>query len=842
MDKVYNHKDVEEKWYSFWEKSGFFKPKINKKKRPFSIIMPPPNANGELHIGHAAFVTLEDIMIRYHRMCGDPTLWLPGADHAGILTQVVFERELEKQGKTRFNLGREEFFKETYKFTMKNKENMENQLKRLGASCDWSREKFTLDPEISKIVYQTFKDLYEDGLIYRGERIINWCTRCGTALSDLEVEHAEIQGKLWQIKYPLKKGGFISVATTRPETMLGDTAVAVNPNDNRYKKLIGQIVILPLVDREIPIIADERVEIEFGTGAVKVTPAHDPVDFEIGKENNLAFFKVIGFDGKMTKEAGIYANLTISQARKAVLENLEKKSLLEKTQKYKYAISQCERCGAVIEPLISQQWFVAVNKDGQRTGKNLAGDAVLTVKKGEIKIIPHRFEKVYLAWMENVRDWCISRQIWWGHQLPVWYCGSNTNSPRPMDFAPHIVPQVFTVKTKTYRLEDHWYQVGDKVAFQKSGSSEIFGHGIITSIQKTIVGKLPLNDPAHGNTYKKLDELITALKHHNPDYDINKDTPAFIYTYKFIPAKRIVKSCGEIIVSEEKPKRCPRCGNTEFTRDPDTLDTWFSSAQWPFSTLKASSYRNDFEYFYPTTVMETAYDILFFWLARMIMIGLYTTGEVPFKIVFLHGLVRDEKGQKMSKSKGNVIDPLTVADRHGADAVRVSLVLGTSPGRDLNLGEGKIRGMRNFTNKIWNASRFIISNLDKFKDLKNLKPQDSWEEKITKLQETLIEKTTSDLENFRFHLAIERLHNYFWHEFCDISLEESKPRFAEGDKQKLRTQNFLLSFLQTYLLLLHPFAPFITEEVWQKLKEKGWLAKNLRGFPSIMVSSWPKIS
>jgi len=839
MDKVYNHKKTEEKWYSFWEKSGFFTPKIEKKKKPFSIIMPPPNANGELHIGHAAFVTLEDILTRYHRMRGEPTLWLPGADHAGILTQVVFERELEKQGKTRFDLGRKKFFQETYKFTMKNKKHMENQLKRLGASCDWSREKFTLDPDVSKIVYQTFKKLYDDGLIYRGERIINWCTRCGTALSDLEVEHVETTGKLWYIKYPIKNSNFITVATTRPETMLGDTAVAVNPNDMRYKKLVGQYAILPLVGREIPIIADDRVKIDFGTGAVKVTPAHDAVDFEIGKSHNLPFRQIIDFDGRMTNLAGNYIGLRVSEARQRILTDLEKQGFLVETQEYDFSIARCERCKSIIEPLLSKQWFIAVNKSGIKTGKNLARDAISAVKTGEIKILPKRFEKIYFNWMKNLHDWCISRQLWWGHQLPIWYCGKDTKIPRPMGFAPDIIPLILRGKSKTYRLNDHWYQIGDKVAFQKSGTNQIFGYGIITDVKQTTVGKLPLHDPSHGTVYQKRDELISALKNYNPNYNVTKNTRAYIYTYKFIPANGKVEGCGEIIVSEQKPKKCPRCGNTKLTRDPDTLDTWFSSAQWPFSTLIASPYKNDFEYFYPTTIMETGYDILFFWVARMIMVGLYATDKVPFYTVLLHGLVRDEKGQKMSKSKGNVINPLIEAEKYGADAVRTALIFGTSPGMDINLGESKIKGMRNFTNKIWNASRFVLANLENNNWPAKLNPTNPWEEKIVKLEKELIKKITKNLDDLNFHFAIEQLHNSFWHEFCDVLLEESKNRLRGDEQLKKRTLNFLLNFLITYLKLLHPFMPFLTEEIWQRIVEKSKKIKE--GPSSIMLADWPKI-
>src|SRR3989344_6624348 len=535
MDKVYGHKHVESKWYSFWERGGFFSPK--RANKYFSIILPPPNANGKLHIGHAMYV-IEDIMIRYHRMGGDSTLWLPGADHAGILTQVVYERELEEKGTTRHDLGRDEFFKQTYAFTQENKKHMYAQLRAMGFSLDWSREKFTLDPEISKAVYQTFKLLYDDGLIYRGSRMINWCPRCGTVLSDLEVNHKDKESNLWYIKYPIKNSNqFVTVATTRPETMLGDTAVAVNPEDKRYKYLVNKTVVVPLMNREIPVITDSFVDPIFGTGAVKVTPAHDSNDYDIGESHSLTQIQVIGLDDKMTKAAGKYASLDKYAARKQIIADLESQGLMEKVERHRYNIGVCERCETIIEPQISKQWFVAVNKTG-KSGNTLAKDALEAVKSGKIQIIPKRFEKIYYNWMENLHDWCISRQLWWGHQIPVWYKGN------------------------------------------------------------------------------------------------------------------------EVYVGIEPPK------SPGWLQDTDTLDTWFSSGQWPFTTLGwGQKDESDFKKFYPTSVMETGYDILFFWVARMIMLGLYVTGDVPFR---------------------------------------------TGPGNDTNLGESKIRWMRNFTNKLWNIGRFII--------------------------------------------------------------------------------------------------------------------------------------
>ncbi|MFQ6003578.1 MAG: valine--tRNA ligase, partial [Candidatus Zixiibacteriota bacterium] len=590
--------------------------------------MPPPNANAPLHVGHAMFVTIEDILTRYQRMKGKSSLWLPGADHAGILTQVVFERHLAKKGKTRYDLGRKKFYQQCFEFTQENKERMFAQIKALGASCDWSREKFTLDPEISKQVLETFVRLYQDGLIYRGRRLVNWCPRCTTALSDLEVIHQEQKDPLYFVKYPLKKGGELTVATTRPETMFGDTALAVNSKDKRWKKFVGRTALLPIIHREIPIIADSRVDPEFGTGVVKITPAHDPQDFEIGKRHQLEVRRVIDFDLKLNEKAGPYQGLDIFKAREKLAQDLKNKGLLLKVDKtYLHSVGICERCQTQIEPLVSQQWFIKT--------KPLAKKAIKAVKEGKIKILPKRFEKNYFQWMENIRDWCVSRQIWWGHRMPVYYCGTKGLS----------------------------------------------------------------------NLQKKLNPELSSrsdLLEVGPEPD---------------------NGCGHIIVSVNKPKKCPKCGGTNIIQDPDTLDTWFSSAQWPFTSLgfqwksKSRGRRStvdgrqlkisDFQYFYPTSVMETGYEILFFWVARMIILGIYATGKVPFKTVYLHGLVRDALGEKMSKSKGNVIDPLEVAQKYGADALRFSLVWGTAPGNDLNLGEQRIKGMRNFSNKIWNIGRFI---------------------------------------------------------------------------------------------------------------------------------------
>lgn len=718
MEKAYNPQKVEGKIYRFWEKGSWFTPKIKPKKKPFTIIMPPPNANAPLHVGHAMFVTIEDILIRFHRMLGQPTLWLPGADHAGILTQVVFERKLAKEEKTRHDLGRKKFFTEIMKFTLNNKKVMENQLRALGASCDWTRNSFTLDPKFDEPIYTIFKKLYDQGLIYRDERMINWCPRCQTALSELEVEHKETKSKLWYIRYPLKSGKkrFITVATTRPETMLGDTAVAVSPQDKRYKNLIGKTAILPLMNREVPIIADKAVDPEFGTGAVKVTPAHDPVDFEIGQKHKLESVKVIDFDSKMTAKAHQYAGLRVKEARKKILNDLKKLGLLEKEKAYTHSVGYCERCDTLIEPLISKQWFVKIEP--------LAKPAIKAVKQKKIRIVPRRFEKIYFNWMENIRDWCVSRQLWWGHQLPVWYCGSQNLSP----------------------------------------------------LQK----------------------------------QMNKISEA--------------KGCGGIIVSIRSPKKCPKCNNTKLIRDPDTLDTWFSSGQWPFNTLGWPKGSKDFQYFYPTSVMETGYEILFFWVARMIMLGLYTTGKKPFETVFLHGMVRDAFGQVMSKSRPETcINPIETINKYGADALRMALIMGNAPGTDSSLSKNKIKGMRNFANKIWNASRFVLSHKQgkRVKEQESKNKDDQW---VIKELEKTTKRVTNLINRYRFDLAAEEIYQFFWHAFCDKYIETSK-------KRRVEAQPTLLYVLETSLKLLHPFMPFITEEIYQRLSEHG---------EALIIEKWPK--
>ncbi len=714
MKKNYTPKESEPNIYRIWEEGNYFTPKVDHSREPFVIIMPPPNANGVLHIGHAVFATIEDIMIRYHRMKGEPTLWVPGADHAGIASQVAYEKELAKKGKSRFDLGRDRFYKKTYEFTMNNRKVMESQLKKLGTSCDWSRKKFTLEPDITRTVYTTFKKMYEEGLIYRGNRIINWCPRCGTALSDLEVIYQERTTQLSFIKYPIVNSqDFIEVATTRPETILGDSAVAVHPSDRRYKKLVKEKaqVCLPLTNRIIPLIADERVDPKFGTGAVKVTPAHDPADFEMGETHNLPIIEVIGKDGRMTEKAGPdYAGMKVNSARKKILEDLASQKLLDRQEDYLHSVGTCERCRTIIEPLVSEQWFVKTEK--------LAKMALKAAKDKKIKFIPKYYEKIYLHWMKNIKDWCISRQIWWGHRIPVWYC-----------------------------------------------------------------------------------------------------------------------DCGEVIVAIEPPKTCPKCKSNSLKQDPDTLDTWFSSGQWPFSVFGWPKETKDYKYFYPTTVMETGYDILFFWVARMIMMGIYCTGKVPFEYVYLHGLVRDKDRQKMSKSKGNVIDPLGVIDLHGADALRMALVFGSSAGRDIVVSEEKIIAQRRFANKIWNAARFSLQNLEGDKSFLKTKETDLQYTKedrwiISELNRSL-KRMDESMQSFNFHQAAEEVYNFFWHKFCDKTIEDVKKRIQkEGNsKDKTTAKKVLYETLLTSLKMLHPFMPFITEEIYQMLPGKPKRA--------LIAEDWP---
>ena len=705
IPKAYDPHQTEEKWYRYWQEKGYFKADNTVGGKPYSIVIPPPNVTGSLHMGHALNNTLQDILIRWRKMQGYNVLWLPGTDHAGIATQNVVERQIAKEGMARHDLGREAFIERVWMWKEEYGNRIIGQLKRLGASCDWSRLRFTMDAGLSKAVREVFVRLYEEGLIYQGDYIINWCPRCHTALSDIEVEHQDLNGYLYYLKYPLKAPGSrlqaICVATTRPETMLGDTAVAVNPTDERYKDLIGRKVILPIVGREIPIIGDDFVRLEFGTGAVKVTPAHDPNDFEMGKRHDLAFINVLSPDGRMNEQAGPYANMDRYECRSQLIEDLGRQDLLEKTEDYSHAVGHCYRCHTVIEPYLSKQWFVRM--------KELARPAIKAVKEGRTEFIPKHWEKTYFDWMENIKDWCISRQIWWGHRIPVWYC----------------------------------------------------------------------------------------------------------------------KDCGETLVLREDPTNC-KCGSSSIEQDSDVLDTWFSSALWPFSTLGWPDKTRDLEVYYPTSVLSTSFDIIFFWVARMMIMGLKFMDEVPFKKVYIHALIRDEKGQKMSKSKGNVVDPLDIIKDYGTDALRFTLSALSAQGRDIFLSKEQIEGYRHFANKIWNAARFILMNLE---GMRNVELADRWI--VSRLNQVTKEVTIS-LEEFKFNEAAMALYDFVWHEFCDWYLELAKIwLYGEDEEKRQATQHLLTTTFGNILKMLHPFMPFMTEEIWQKLPV-------VKEQESIILESWPK--
>jgi len=712
MAKTYEPGRVEQKWYDFWMDNGYFTPEIDPDKQPFVIIMPPPNVTGELHLGHALESALQDIMTRWHRMRGEPTLWLPGVDHASIAAQVVVEREIAKEGLDRHQLGREKFLERMHQWVKDCRHTITEQRMKLGASCDWTRERYTMDEISSRAVRTAFVSLYEKGLIYRGKRIINRCPRCGTALSDLEVDHQDVNGHLWYVRYPMvqNKEKFITVATTRPETILGDTAVAVNPKDKRFKGMVGKKVILPAVNREIPIVADEAVDPAFGTGAVKITPGHDPVDFEVAQRQGLPLINILNPDATMNENAGPYNGMDRYECRKAIVDDLEKAGQLVKIEEYSHAVGHCQRCHTVVEPIASQQWFVKAVP--------LAEPALAAVRDGRIKIVPQRFTKVYTNWMENIRDWCISRQLWWGHRIPVWYC----------------------------------------------------------------------------------------------------------------------RDCNELMVAVETPTACAKCDSSNIEQDPDVLDTWFSSGLWPHSTLGWPDDTEDLRYFYPTSVMETAYDLIFFWVARMIMMGIEDVGDIPFRTIYFHGLIRDAKGEKMSKTRGNVIDPLVILEEYGTDALRFALVMGTSAGNDSRLSKDKLEAGRNFANKLWNATRFVVrslepgSNIDLTIDRGKLLAEDRW---ILSRLNRAISGTTSLMEDFQFGEAQRQIHDFLWGEYCDWYIELAKIRLQAGDTSPLPV---LVHVLEVSLRLLHPFMPFLTEELWQNLKKHiTWIDT-----ASIMVAVYPE--
>ncbi|MBX6377742.1 MAG: valine--tRNA ligase [Clostridia bacterium] len=714
LPSVYDAAGVEQKWYRRWLEMGVFRAEVTPERARFAIVIPPPNVTGSLHMGHALDVTLQDILVRWRRMQGYQTLWLPGTDHAGIATQAVVERHLAEEGLSRQALGRERFLERVWAWKEQYEARIIQQLQRLGASCDWSRTRFTLDPGLSRAVEEVFVRYYEQGLIYRGDYMVNWCTRCRTAISDLEVNHEEVDGHLWRIRYPTVDGsGGLTVATTRPETMLGDTAVAVHPDDERYRSLVGGRLRLPLVGREIPVVADAAVDPAFGTGAVKVTPAHDPTDFEIGRRHDLPSVQVIGEDGRMTAEAGPYAGLDRYACREAVVRDLEAQGWLVDVVPHRHAVGHCQRCGSVVEPLVSRQWFLRMQP--------LAAPAVEAVRDGRVRFVPERFERVYIHWLENVRDWCISRQLWWGHRIPAWECAD----------------------------------------------------------------------------------------------------------------------CGELVVARQKdaPSRCPRCGGERMERDPDVLDTWFSSALWPFSTLGWPEDTPELRYFYPTDVLVTGYDIIFFWVARMIFSALAFTGDVPFRRVLIHGLVRDAQGRKMSKSLGNGVDPLEVVEAYGADALRFALVTGNTPGNDQRFHQEKLEGSRNFGNKIWNAARFTFLQLGDASDLIGAPAPDRGELTLadrwilSRLDRT-VEAVTDLLERFELGEAARAAYDFFWDELCDWYLELAKPRLygREGERARFAARHTLASVMEEVMRLLHPFLPFITEEVWQRLPTAG---------PTIVTAAWP---
>ena len=710
LPKTYDPKLVESAIYDMWMDNDCFKANPDPDKKPYSIVMPPPNVTGQLHMGHALDSTLQDILTRYKRMEGYSALWLPGTDHAGIATQIKVEEELRvKEGKTRYDLGREKFLERVWAWKEKYGSRIVEQQRKLGVSCDWSRSRFTMDEGCSRAVREAFCEMYDKGLIYKGSRIINWCPHCLTALSDAEVEYVDKPGHLWYIRYPLSDGSDdIVVATTRPETMMGDTGVAVNPNDEKFQHLIGKTCILPIMDREIPIVGDEYCEIGFGTGAVKMTPAHDPNDFEVGLRHNLDVIRVIADNGTINENGGKYNGMDRYECRKALVKDLEEQGYLVKTEPYSHNVGTCYRCHNDVEPLISAQWFVKM--------KPLAEEAIRVVKDGTIKFVPERFSKTYLNWMENVHDWCISRQLWWGHQIPAWYC----------------------------------------------------------------------------------DE------------------------------------CGHINVSREDPTKCEKCGCTHLTRDEDVLDTWFSSGLWPFSTLGWPDLDSeDLKYWYPTTDMVTGYDIIFFWVARMVVSGMEQMKKEPFKTVFIHGLVRDDKGRKMSKSLGNGIDPLEMAEKYGADALRFNLITGNSPGNDMRFYVEKCEAMRNFANKIWNASRYVLMNLTVeetgLPDAADLEIEDKWV--LTKLN-TLIKEVTENMDAYELGVASAKVYDFIWDTYCDWYIELTKARlYGENEKSKLAAQKVLVYVLDQFLRLLHPFMPFITEEIWQAIPHEGKF---------LMLADWPK--
>ncbi len=714
MGKNYDPSEIEDRIYERWQKNGYFHAEVDRSKKPFCIVMPPPNITGQLHMGHALDNTMQDILIRYKRMQGYATLWQPGTDHASIATEVKIIDKLKEEGPTKEDLGREGFLDRAWAWRDEYGSRIVSQLKKMGSSADWDRERFTLDEGCSRAVEEVFIRLYDKGYIYKGSRIINWCPVCKTSISDAEVEHIDQEGHFWHIRYPIagREGEYIEIATTRPETMLGDTAIAVHPDDERYTDLVGLNCILPLVGREIPIIADSYVDRDFGTGAVKITPAHDPNDFEVGKRHNLPEINIMNDDATINENGGKYEGMDRYEAREAIVEDLREQGYLVGIEDITHSVGTHDRCGATVEPLIKQQWFVAMEE--------LAKPAIKAIETGELKFVPERFNKVYLRWLENIRDWCISRQLWWGHRIPAYYCDD----------------------------------------------------------------------------------------------------------------------CGEIVVDTQMPKICPKCGGTHFTQDPDTLDTWFSSALWPFSSLGWPDKTEELDFFYPTDVLVIGYDIIFFWVVRMVFSGIENTGKVPFHTVLIHGLVRDSQGRKMSKSLGNGIDPLEVIDKYGADALRLTLITGNAPGNDMRFYWERVESSRNFANKVWNASRFIVMNFESAEEknidissvsLNDLTQADKW---ILSRVNQVTRDVTENLDKYELGIAVSKVYDFFWDEFCDWYIEMVKPRlYSDTDETKSAALWTLKTVLITALKLLHPFMPFITEEIFCNVQNEE---------ESIMISSWPE--
>lgn len=707
LAKAYEPREVEDRIYDFWLQGGYFHAEVDPEKKPYTIVIPPPNITGQLHMGHALDETIQDILIRFKRMQGYSALWLPGTDHASIATEAKIVEAMKKEALTKEDVGREGFLERAWDWKAKFGGRIVEQLKKLGSSCDWERERFTLDEGCSEAVKEVFVRLYEKGLIYRGERIINWCPHCKTSISDAEVEFDEHDGNFWHLRYPLTDGtGELRLATTRPETLLGDTAVAVHPDDERYQAYVGKTVTLPLVGREIPVVADEYVEMDFGTGVVKITPAHDPNDFEVGLRHNLPVINVMDEGAVINENGGKYQGMAREEARKAIVKDLDEGGYLVKVEPIKHNVGSCYRCGTVVEPRVSKQWFVKMEP--------LAKPAIDVVREGKIRLIPERMEKIYYNWMENIKDWCISRQLWWGHRIPAWYCAD----------------------------------------------------------------------------------------------------------------------CGETIVAKNTPEKCPKCGGSHLHQDEDTLDTWFSSALWPFSTLGWPEKTPELSYFYPTDTLVTGYDIIFFWVARMIFSGLEHMGDIPFKTVFFHGLVRDAQGRKMSKSLGNGIDPIEVIEKYGADALRFTLVTGNSPGNDMRFTEEKLESSRNFANKIWNAARFIHMNIDGF-DVKNELPEsltleDQW---IVSALNTVTKEVTENLEKYELGIAVQKLYDFIWDQFCDWYIELAKTRLMAKDETSVGARQVLVWTFTSILKLMHPFMPYITEEIWQTMPHEG---------EALMVADYPQ--